>query len=121
MTLNEVLVFIIEDGKEAAKQSYTRPCDQLKLEGSLRGFDDCHQKSIQELTALLRESNEAAQVAMHTEASDYWYWRCRSLEIAWVCNVVGNVLMAQGVPLIDGSILTARGAMKAAEIIGVAD
>jgi hypothetical protein len=49
----------------------------------------------------------------------YWFWRCRAAEIEWVTNVLSNILRAQGLPPIG--TMTARGALKAAEIVGVSE
>lgn len=120
MNLGEVLSFIVEDGIEAAKGSYTKPADRLKLSGSIRGFEECRGQSPSELAALLKHAEQAVRQAMISQSADYWYWRCRCLEIQWVCNVLGSVLTAQGLAAIPGVPLTARGVAKAAEIVGIA-
>jgi hypothetical protein len=118
MNLNDCLNAIIDDGIEAARADYAKPHQADKREGSVKGFEDCRGKAPDEIARLLIEANERAWQAMREQASDYWYWRCRAAEIEWVANVLSNIMHAQGWPPI--SMMTARGAMKAAEIIGVA-
>jgi hypothetical protein len=65
----------------------------------------------------LAEANERARQAMLERDPRYWYWRCRALEIEWVANVLSNILDAQGLPPI--AMMTVRGRLKAAEVIGV--
>jgi hypothetical protein len=116
MLLIDALNKIIDDGIEAARQDYSKPRDNLKREGAIRGFEECRGKSPEEIALLLKEATEAQQAAFAGQAHDYWYWRCRQAEIEWVANVVSAILHAQGVPPI--ATVTARGMLKAAEIIG---
>jgi hypothetical protein len=67
----------------------------------------------------MREADARTRQKMAEQASDYWYWRCYQLEVEWVANVLSAILNAQGLPII--ATVTARGMMKAAEIIGVKD
>lgn len=118
MNLNDALNWIIDDGIEAARADYKKPKDKLKLDGAIRGFEECRGKSPDEIVALYAEAGERQQQAFFDQAADYWYWRCRQAEIEWVMNVLSNIMHAQGWPPIG--MMTMRGAMKAAEIIGVA-
>ena len=117
MTLNDTLNHIIDDGIEAARLDYPKPGDILKREGSIAGFEACRGKSPAEIAALLAEANERARQAMLERDPRYWFWRCRAAEIELTANVLSNIMQAQGWPPIG--TMTARGAMKAAEIIGV--
>lgn len=120
MTLNDALNQIIDDGIEAARLDYSRPQQKLKLEGSIAGFEDCRGKSPDEIAALADEAERTAFEVLrrdNCEVENYWYWRCRALEIEWVVNVLSNILVAQGIAPVGRR--TARGALKAAEIIGV--
>ena len=118
MLLMDALNHIIDDGIEAARADYAKPADKLKLDGSIRGFEDCRGKQPEQITVLIVSANEIVTDKRRERAADYWYWRCRALEIEWVANVLSNILMANRHPPI--SMMTARGAMKAASIIGVA-
>jgi hypothetical protein len=120
MLLNDALNHIIDDGIEAARRDYARPRDRLKLEGSLKGFEDCRDKTPTEIAALLEEAGERASQSLRDRdpPEQYFYWRCRALEIEWVANVLSNIMVAQGWPPIT-NMMTGRGLIKAAEIIGV--
>jgi hypothetical protein len=117
MTLNDALNHIIDDGIEAARLDYAKPRNTLKREGAIAGFTECRGKQPSEIKALLAEANERAFRAPGDDAEHFWYWRCRALEIEWVANVLSNIMVAHGWPAI--AMTTARGAMKAAEIVGV--
>lgn len=113
----EALDQCIDDGIEAARQSYIKPRDKLKLEGSIQGFEDCRTKTPVQLLTLLTEAGEKV-VEVHREGGEqYWFWRCRQLEIEWVCNVMSHIQVANGGEAF--AIMTARGGIKAADIIGV--
>jgi hypothetical protein len=91
----------------------------LKREGAIAGFEECRGKESAKIAALLAEVNARAYQAMVEEDPQYWYWRCRALEIQWVVNVLSNILVANGMlPIGD---MTIRGRLKAAEIFGVGD
>lgn len=118
MLLNDALNQIIDDGIEAARADYTKPCDKLKLKGAIKGFNECRGKSPDEISALLVIAGEDCTNAHQQQSPQYWYWRCRQAEIEWVANVLSCIMDAQGWPPIG--MMTVRGGMKAAEIIGVA-
>jgi len=119
MGFDEFLTSIIDDGIEAARLDYARPNDQQKRDGSIRGFEECRNLDPSLLVPLLSEAHAMTMNKYREEAADYWYWRCRETEIEWVCNVVSACLINEGLPPI--STCTARGMLKAAEIIGVAE
>lgn len=125
MTLNDALNQIIDDGIEAARADYTKPDQRLQLEGSIQGFEECRGKTPSQIAALIDEANarDFEQARDVNErggpAEQYWFWRCRTLEIEWVANVLGNVMLANNIEPLSRRLLTYRGAMKAAEIIGV--
>ena len=119
MLLIDALNQIIDDGIEAARADYTKPRDKLKLDGSVRGFEDCRGKNPKEILDLIRRAEATCTVKHREQANDYWYWRCRALEVAWVANVLSHILVANGhLPI---AMMTARGGLKAADIIGVAE
>jgi len=109
------LTLVIDDGIEAARLSYKN--DTLKRNGAIAGFEACRSLNTDQLADLLKSAEKASEKAMREGAPDYWYWRCRTLEIEWVCNVVSAVRMNSGLSIIINP--TVRGMMKAAEIIGV--
>jgi len=117
VTYQDALNIIIKDGIEAVRLDYTRPDQKQKRDGSILGFEECRDRTPAQLVALLGESHTMTMDKFRDQAEDYWYWRCRDAEIEWVCNVVSAILINQGLPAI--STCTARGMMKAAEIIGV--
>ena len=117
MLLVDALNHIIDDGIEAARGDYRKPADKLKLDGSIQGFEDCRNKSPAEIKDLLVKASQAANEKHRDRADDYWYWRCRVLEVEWVANVLSHILVTNSYPAI--SMMTARGGLKAAEIIGV--
>jgi hypothetical protein len=109
---------VIEEGIEAARQSYGKKEPHM-LKGSIEGFDACRGKTPYELGQLLIKARQAAMDAAveKMEEDSYWRVRCYELEIDWVCNVVSAVLMNEGQPTIVPP--TARAVLKAADIIGV--
>lgn len=123
MDYREFLDRVVNDGIEAVKKDYSKPEQEPKRRGSIQGFEDCRGKSPSEIGELIKLASKKtfeASIRVHEdEISDgeYWAVRCRELEIEWVANVVSAMLMNQGLPVIVAP--TARGAMKAAEIVGV--
>jgi hypothetical protein len=118
------LTQVIDDGIRAAKADYKKPKDKLRLKGSIEGFESCRDKNPDELVDLYisagKDMNQAYDDSHYGKISIDEYWRisCRHAEIEWVCNVVSSMLMNQGLPTIIAP--TARGFIKAAEILGVA-
>jgi hypothetical protein len=117
MNYNDALNSIIDDGIEAARNDYSRPDQSQKREGSILGFEECRGLNPSQLAALLAESHAMTMTKHRNQASDYWYWRCRDIEIGWVCNVISAILVINEMrPIINP---TARGMLKAADITGV--
>lgn len=116
MQYYEFLALIIEDGIEAVRLDYPRPDQNQKRDGSIKGFEECRNRDPLQLATLRSEAHVMTSTKYSEQATDYWYWRCRELEIEWVCNVVSGSLISQGLPPIG--ICTARGVLKAAEILG---
>ena len=48
---------------------------------------------------------------------DFWYYRCYQAEVEWVCNVVSAVLVNEGGKSLFAHLPTARGWIKANEIL----
>lgn len=109
---------ICDDGEAAVREDYADDTD--KREGSLEGFAVARTaKNPANLFLLLVAANDEAQEAFFRRDEHYWRFRCKAAEIELVCNVVSAALMNEGQQVIIQP--TARGAMKAAEILGVKD
>jgi hypothetical protein len=121
MQYQEFLTRVIDDGIAAARADYPHDDQTGKLRGSVEGFELCRGLTPPQLGDLLTAVNQDAQRRMVEGAADYWYWRCRALEVEWVVNCVSAILMNQGLPLICGYLPTSRGVIKASEIVGVAE
>lgn len=118
ITYAQLITRIIDDGIVAAKADYTNADETHKLEGSIAGFEACRNKNPRELVVLWQDA-ERKSMEQYRETADitkYWWWRCYAMEVEWVCNVV-SVGLDQ--PLM-AHLPTTRGAMKYAEIVGVA-
>lgn len=119
MLLIDALNHIIDDGIEAARASYAKPRDQLKRDGAMFGFGECRGKTPFEILETYRITSDQVLKAHREQSEAYWYWRCCQAEIEWVMNVLSCILVAQGLSPIG--MMTARGQIKAAQIIGVAE
>jgi hypothetical protein len=117
MTYEQFLARIIDDGIVAARADYTSPDDADRLRGSLAGFEACRGLSPEQLGWLLGIAAAETTERHRAQAADYWYWRCREAEIEWVCNCVSAVLMNEGSQAIAAWLPTARGVMKAHEVL----
>lgn len=107
---------VIDDGIAGASADYEAGSE--KLRGSVAGFEACRGRDPEQLASLLAESRRETMQAFREQAPDYWYWRCRELEVEWVCNVVSAAFLNEGWAVIVPP--TVRGVMRAAEILGVA-
>lgn len=117
MTYQEFLTRVIDDGIEAAKRDYG---EGEKLEGSVKGFESCRGKNPPEILDLLVAARKACHDAYRNNVAEgYWGLRCCEAEIEWVANCVSAMLVNQGVEPLTSTLPTARGVMKAAQIIGV--
>lgn len=121
MDLTTFTTKIIDDGIAAARESYDRPDEQDKLGGAVAGFEACRGLDPTGLATLLEEAMKDCDLGRLGEALPrrYWYYRCFALEVEWVCNCVSAILSNEGLPTIV--IPTARGFLKAAEVVGVKD
>jgi len=116
MDLKSFLDRIIDDGIIAATADYNDAKDKSRLSGSIKGFEACRDKTTDQLIAAWREANESLRSKMDADnLDDYWYWNCYQMEIEWVLNCLS---VAINKPLL-GHLPTARGVMKAAEVLGV--
>jgi hypothetical protein len=148
MTLNEAIDQIVDRGIAECRKVYRNSAQ--KLDATIKGFEACRGKTVEELKELLSASRtatatarEAARdvrmngsdplVALHQlsgsdglelrqltrekASQDYWWYRYYELQVEWVCNVLSAILQNQGWPVIVTP--TVRGAMAAANIVGV--
>lgn len=130
MEYDAFLERVIADGLAAAKRDYADRAE--KLTGAIAGFEACRGKDMLELTRLLRSARDRTRELLAELRLDdtvavprhnrpllrYWEARCYEAEIEWVCNVVSAALHTQRLPTIVTP--TARGMLKAADILGVA-
>jgi hypothetical protein len=119
MNYDEFLTHVIDDGIAAAGESYKN--DDLKREGAIAGFEVCRGKSPLELTQRLDAAAKLVHAGRVLEPERYWRHVCFHAEIEWVCNVVSAMLLNQGTGVALIVNPTARGYIKAAEIVGVTD
>lgn len=87
-------------GIEAASESYSKPKDQHKREGSIAGFEACRDKDIAGLAELLKEAREKVRQSFrdNDDTERYWYLNCYQAEVEWTCNVMSNLLRMAGAP-----------------------
>lgn len=116
-TWDEFLTKIIDDGIAAARKDYADSPEKLK--GSVAGFEACRGRDPAGLMELRSQAAEATARAFRERVNNYWEIRCYEAEVEWTCNVVSAALVNQGQEPIYPP--TARGLMKAAEILGVSD
>lgn len=118
MTMNDFVAAVVDKGQAAAREHYVDPRHRQKLAGSLAGFEACRGQSIGDLATLLAAARDATRDARERQVAYYWWFRCYELEVEWVCNCVSVLLHQEGIPTIVPP--TARAAMTAAAIVGVA-
>lgn len=118
MDFNKILTHIIEQGIEAVKKDYKEGTD--KYNGAIAGFEECRNKTVEELTDLLIKCREETSRAFKREIGGikegYWFIRCFEAEVEWVCNVLSAILMTNGLPVIIYP--TYCGIKQAVKIIG---
>ena len=126
MTYKKFIKKIVEDGIKAAKRDYKRADQKAILKGSVAGFKDCLNKDVFGLSELLNKAQVKNQELFlrkpnpnKKELDKYWEVGGYTLEVEWVCNCVSALLMNEGKPTIITP--TARGMIKASEIVGVRD
>ena len=106
---------VVDDGIAAAKSDYG---PGLKLQGSIAGFEACRNiKSNDEMKDLLEASLIAVEDARNRHSKDYWWFRCYSAEVEWICDCISAAMVNAKLPPIMTP--TARAVLKAAEILRV--
>lgn len=121
MTIATFVTRVVQDGIAAAIADYG--AGTANALGSEAGFTDCLGKDGVEIAALVlaaRRLRHDAQIASYADEitiDEYWFFACYCAEVEWVANCVSAVLVNEGyAPIVPP---TARGVMKAAEIVGV--
>ena len=117
MTYDVFLARAIEDGIAAARRDYTRPDQADKLRGALDGFELCRDQTPAALTVLLAATSEILVRSRDSSPAMYWCAIARHAEVEWVCKVVSAFLVNVGQAPIAPLLYTARGVLKAAEIL----
>lgn len=132
MTYEQFLNRILDDGIAEVKECYKEDKDfnHAKREGAIAGFHACRGLSPIQLIALWETSHQLATAAMmnanelDNERNDalpeHWRRRYFELQVEWVCNVVSVAQVQHGRGPLLGWLPTARGAIKYADIVGVA-
>jgi hypothetical protein len=131
MTFNEFVTAVIDGGLASIQEDPNITRRPARLEGARQGFELCRGKLPTELAGLLNESARLERDALEKTMSEdgveegterdaaFMHAQYRHLQIEWVCNCVSAALWNQGLPTIIAP--TARGLMRAAEILGVAE
>lgn len=115
VSLEVLMEKIIDKGIEAVKRDYKN--DPLKMAGAINGFEACRGKAPLKLIPIWQFSEKKANEAMFKESKNYWFWRCRTLEIDWVLNNVSCFMYTAGVAFPWQA--TARGFMNISAILGL--
>ncbi len=103
---------IVDDGIKAAVADYG---EGPKLDGSVAGFLFCRDKTVEDIVAEWIATHEKLRHLIDGPSDEYWYWNCYQLELEWVLNCLS---VALNQPLLS-HLPTARGFLKAAEVLGI--
>ncbi len=120
--LRDFIDIVVDDGIEAAKADYSKPTDELKLEGAIGGFEICRGvEDVIDLQAALVKARERTREHRLADpdsdlATTYWLVRCFELEVEWVCNCVAALCALDGIGTPLANLPTARGMSKAKEV-----
>ena len=113
MSVKDFLDRIVDDGIIAAAEDYK---DGPKLDGAVHGFEFCRGKEPATIVKEWTRCFEMLRLLMDADNLDeYFYWQCYQNELEWILNclsVATNQSLLSHLP-------TARGVMKAAEVLGV--
>lgn len=119
MDFDAFLTRVIDEGIAAAFRDYARPQDRDKQNGAVAGFETCRGLDPEGLRVLLERSAATREAARRIAHPRYWMFAGLCAEVEWVCNVVSALLVNDGHSPLASHLPTARGVMKAAEIVGV--
>lgn len=113
MDVSTFLTRIIDDGIAAARADYANKPE--KRDGAVYGFELCRGKAPSEILALYTHAQHEVMLARERRGDDFWRYRCCEAEIEWVLNCLSAALQVSLLAWLP----TARGFMKAAEVLGV--
>lgn len=116
-SLESVIEQIVDRGIEGVKVSYKS--DPKRLAGAINGLEACRGKSPLKLIPIWQFSNKKAFYARENNSPNYWFWRCRTMEIDWVLNNVSCFLYMNGIAFPWQA--TSRGFMNVSSILGLTD
>jgi len=120
MNYYEFLNKTIEDGIISVKETYKGPKNKDKLDGSLAGFEACRNKLPEELFEIYNLTNEyVINSYKNGDTDNYWWFRHYQSQVEWICNVISAILINQGQKPILSHLPTARGVMKAGQVLGI--
>lgn len=118
MDRQNLLNAIIDDGVTEIPLAYPRPDQKDKREGGIAGFEACRGLDDDGIVSLLAQARDRTAKAMTTTDPGYWHHRMYELQIEWVLNVLSAAATANGMKAPAG--YTARGMLKAADVLGIA-
>jgi hypothetical protein len=109
------LTAVIDDGIKEINDTYTRPDQQLKKEGGLKGFEECRGKSDAELEELFFKAKSITNDLRMDQDDRLPYFSMREQQIGWVINVLSAKAYMAGQPTMVTP--TSRGALKAVDVV----
>ncbi len=115
MTIEEFKEQLITEGIASVEKHETRP---ERIRGGLDGFKICrelHTMNDFQHTLDQRLAHEKDLIRYHTPASDYWEYRCATVQIEYVYERMLVVWANAG--FYDGP-LSARAVIRTAELVG---
>ena len=121
MNYFEFLTRVCDDGIAGSAEDYKD--DPVKRLAAAAAFNACRGKTGPQLGALLARATRVRLKAFGRHSHDR-YWRVRIFEanVEWVANCVSAILLYTTAGVVGRPIITptARGLMKAAQVLGVA-
>lgn len=117
MDRQDLLNAIVDDAMYEMRTTLLRPDQRNKLDGGMRGLEECRMLDDEGLLRLRRQADADLDQACEDRRPDWLWHRWRLVQIDWVLNVLSCALVANGRPPIAGH--TQRGMLKVADILGV--
>jgi hypothetical protein len=116
MERNDFLNAIIDDGITEMRHTYTKPYQQIKKDGGIKGFEECRGKTDAEILEAYKLGQQCALKAMGENSEmGYWHWTMYTRQIEWVLNVLSAAYFMHGMDVLIPT--TARGVLKANAIL----
>lgn len=118
MNHDEFVNRLADDGIASVRRDDSLKAKPRRLAGSVAGFEACRGKSPEELLVLLGQADRDTDAHRGSkDVESYWAARYYAIQIEWVLNCVSAVMLNQGQrPIVPP---TARGMLRAAQILGV--